>query len=291
MSSSESRDQLTESATSAPAERERSLATANAGFWDELCGTTLARSLGITDHSQESLRRFDAAYFDFYPYLLDHVRPARMRGARVVEIGLGYGTLGQRLVESGAHYTGLDLAVGPVKMLTHRLRIIRGTHGSAVRGSALALPFASNTVDHLISIGCFHHTGDLERCVVETHRVLRPGGTALVMVYNQFSYRQWLRWPGRTFGAWLSDVGFHRTPAASATTDQRRAYDVDSAGRAAPETIFASQRALRRMFDPFAHVEMFTENNDSLLPFLPRRVFLSTLGRTAGLDIYVHAQK
>ena len=34
----------------------------NAGFWDELCGSSLARQLGITDASAESLARFDAAY-------------------------------------------------------------------------------------------------------------------------------------------------------------------------------------------------------------------------------------
>ena len=29
----------------------------NATFWDELCGSSLARSLGITDASPESLER------------------------------------------------------------------------------------------------------------------------------------------------------------------------------------------------------------------------------------------
>ena len=41
----------------------------NAAFWDELCGTSLARSLGINDASAESLRRFDDAYLGHYPYL------------------------------------------------------------------------------------------------------------------------------------------------------------------------------------------------------------------------------
>ena len=47
----------------------------NAAFWDELCGSSLARSIGITDASAESLARFDAAYMGHYPYLpqyLDH---------------------------------------------------------------------------------------------------------------------------------------------------------------------------------------------------------------------------
>ena len=50
----------------------------NARFWDELCGSALARSLGIEDASAESLRRFDDAYLALYPYLdayLDADRP------------------------------------------------------------------------------------------------------------------------------------------------------------------------------------------------------------------------
>ena len=62
---------------------------ANARFWNELCGSGLARHLNITDHSPESLRRFDEAFFDFYPYLLPLLRPERLAGRRVLEIGLG----------------------------------------------------------------------------------------------------------------------------------------------------------------------------------------------------------
>src|SRR5688572_16592594 len=96
---------------------------ANAEFWNELCGTTLARSLGIVDRSAASLRRFDDAYLDLYPYLLDYVQPERLAGGSVLEVGLGYGTLGQKLAEAGARYIGLDLATGPVTMMAHRLKL------------------------------------------------------------------------------------------------------------------------------------------------------------------------
>ncbi len=43
---------------------------ANKSFWDELCGTQLAQSLGVTDDSAESLKRFDDWYFEFYPVVL-----------------------------------------------------------------------------------------------------------------------------------------------------------------------------------------------------------------------------
>ena len=44
----------------------------NMKFWEELCGTHMAKKLGITELNSESLARFDNWYFDFYPYLDTH---------------------------------------------------------------------------------------------------------------------------------------------------------------------------------------------------------------------------
>ena len=38
----------------------------NSEFWDELCGSHLAKSLGITDSSVISLKKFDTWYYDFW---------------------------------------------------------------------------------------------------------------------------------------------------------------------------------------------------------------------------------
>lgn len=45
----------------------------NSTFWNELCGTQLAKSLGIVDDSIASLKKFDDWYFDYYPYLTTHI--------------------------------------------------------------------------------------------------------------------------------------------------------------------------------------------------------------------------
>src|SRR6185295_2793660 len=113
-------------------------------------------------------------------------------GRRVLEVGLGYGTLGQKIVEAGAIYTGLDIAAGPVRMMQHRLSL-QDLPGSVQQGSVLACPFPDESFDCVVSIGCFHHTGNARRALDETWRVLRPGGQAHLMVYNQFSLRQWLK--------------------------------------------------------------------------------------------------
>ena len=263
---------------------------ANAEFWNELCGSSFAKRLGIVDHSMASLQRFDRAYFDLYPYLLDRVPARLMRDMRVLEVGLGYGTLGQVIAEHAKQYIGLDIADGPVKMMNERLQM-HGLEGRAMRGSMLNCPLADASVDAVVSIGCFHHTGDVARCFDETWRVLRPGGRAYVMVYNRFSYRQWLKWPRAALRAW-----FEAAPEnARADEAQRRAYDADSAGRAAPETVFLSMRDLRQMLSRFSAFAMRKENCDHITlrgrAIVPRRLLLSSLGRLAGLDIYLQLVK
>jgi 2-polyprenyl-3-methyl-5-hydroxy-6-metoxy-1,4-benzoquinol methylase len=266
---------------------------ANTEFWNELCGSWLAKKLGIKDHSIESLRRFDQAYLDYYPYLLGHVRPERMSGKKVLEIGLGYGTLGQKITESGADYTGLDIAEGPVNMMNHRLQM-QELMGKAIQGSMLDCPLESESVDYIVSIGCFHHTGYVQRCINETHRILKPGGTAVLMMYNRFSYRQWKSWPVKTFLALLRDTGLYGGKI-KVNEAQRKGYDKSDSGTGAPETEFLSINELRKMLSQFSKIEFQKENCEGirLLGFtiIPRTVFLSSVGRKMGLDIYIKVVK
>jgi ubiquinone/menaquinone biosynthesis C-methylase UbiE len=273
-------------------EAQQRLDEANARFWDELCGTGLAQMLGIRDHTSESLQRFDDAYFGMYPYLLPTVRPEEMAGKSVLEIGLGYGSLSQKLAEARADYTGMDIADGPVRMVNHRLRMA-GLPGKAIRGNALAMPFPDESLDFLVSIGCFHHTGNVQKCLDETYRVLRPGGTCVVMLYNKFSYRQWRRRPIATLRELARDrFGGDRRLEADKL---RSEYDAHVDGTAAPEVTLHSIRELRRRFGRFKQVAIRKQNFDNLIlvrgRYIRRERLLSTLGRCLGLDLYIRAVK
>jgi SAM-dependent methyltransferase len=267
---------------------------ANQRFWDELCGTSLARSLGITENTPESVARFDRAYLAYYPYLSRYVAAPALRGKRVLEIGLGYGTLGQILAGHAARYVGVDIAAGPAAMVRDRLaRAGRGTRGTAMRGSALALPFTDGAFDAVYAIGCLHHTGDLGRAVSEVHRVLAPGGRATVTLYNRRSLRLLIS----ALEARVERVtGDERRRREGAGESRRRAYDVNSQGEAAPHTEFVSRREARRLFRPFSRVRVETRNCDTYVLLggrlvVPRARLLNTLGRLLGLDLYIVATK
>lgn len=258
----------------------------NASFWDELCGTTLAKQLGVTDDSPESLARFDRYYLDLYPYLEGYLPENDGAGARLLEIGLGYGTVSRILASRGYDYNGLDIAPGPVGMVRHRLGLL-GVDGAEDRvgvGSILDAPHPDASFDHVVAIGCLHHTGDLAGAVAEVRRILRPGGRATVMVYNRNSFRRMkmaaAAAPGKLIG---------RRPGDD--EEMRGAYDRNTGGEAAPATEYTSVRGARRLFAEFSDVRVRKENFDDLGRRLPRNRLLGWPARLAGLDLYVTATK
>jgi SAM-dependent methyltransferase len=264
----------------------------NSEFWNELCGTHLATTLGITDDSRESLKKFDDWYMAYYPYLRDHIPFGEMRGKRVLEVGLGYGTVSQLLAQTGADFSALDIAAGPVDMVKHRLRLNR-LAGTAQVGSILSAPFDDNTFDHVVTIGCLHHTGDLQRALDEVYRILKPGGRCSFMVYHAYSYRQLWEKPGRTVTAMAADIlRMGSRPKASA--HERGHYDRNAAGDAAPSTDFVSRRQLRRMCRRYGSFRARLENIAQEGPFAkrPREELLTTpWPRFVGLDVYCRAVK
>ena len=258
----------------------------NAAFWDELCGTGLAAQLGITKSSPENLARFDAAYMEMYPYLEGYLPAPGTAGDRLLEVGLGYGTVSQILAARGFDYHGLDIAPGPVEMVRYRLRELGlDDPDERVRaGSVLELEHPDESFDHVVTIGCLHHTGDIPRAVEQVRRVLRPGGRALVMLYNARSFRR------------AKMAIAHRLRGEGQDAEEMRgSYDRNLEGAAAPSTEYTSKAQAERLFSGFSEVRIRRENFDPLvLPrgaTIPRERLLGWPARLAGLDLYVSARK
>src|ERR671917_1548674 len=111
----------------------------------------------------------------------------RARGLRVLEIGCGLGTDGARFARAGAVYTGVDLTEAAVSLARKRFEL-EGLPGEFRVADAEALEFGDESFDLVYSHGVLHHTPDAARAVREVHRVLRPGGRAVVMLYHRNSY-------------------------------------------------------------------------------------------------------
>src|SRR5437868_10482907 len=109
------------------------------------------------------------------------------RGLRVLEIGCGLGTDGAQFAKAGAIYTGVDLTNAAVELARKRFELfnLKGCFRSA---DAENLAFADDSFDLVYSHGVLHHTPETEKAIKEIHRVLRPGGRAVVMLYHRGSY-------------------------------------------------------------------------------------------------------
>lgn len=185
------------------------------------------------------------------------------------------------LTTRGASCQGLDIAPGPVDILSHRWRLAGGDDAEQriVRGSVLGLPSASARFDYVFTIGGLHHTGNLPRAVVQVRRVLRPGGTVVVMLYTLVPATRQRR-----------PSGAAAAPRRAPPFDVAALYDTNAARDAAPYTDYASPSKIRRLFAGFSSLEIDRRNFDSL-PYVPRRLLLGTLDRVFGLDLYITARR
>lgn len=264
----------------------------NADFWNELCGSQLASELAVTDSSVDSLKRFDDWYFEFYPYLFDHIPFEQLRDKYVLEVGLGYGTVAQRLA-SGCRYAGLDIAQGPVQMVNHRLAQV-GLQGKAIQGSILEPPFEKGTFDAIVAIGCLHHTGDLQLAINRCYELLRPGGKLIFMVYYAYSYRRWYNCMGQTLHYLGRELFGYRGVVGGSSGSDRASYDKNAKGLGAPHTDWISIRSLRYLCREYSRYSPVLENIVQEVPFsrIPREKLMeSKLPRIMGLDLYVTATK
>jgi SAM-dependent methyltransferase len=265
----------------------------NSSFWDELCGSMLARHLGIADSSPASLKKFDDWYFDFYPYLFDHIPFDELKNKDVLEVGLGYGTVSQRLAAGGANYHGLDIAAGPVDMVNHRLQQ-NGLAGRAFQGSILESSFQPNSFDAIIAIGCLHHTGDLKKAIDQCHLLLREGGQLIFMVYYAYSYRRWVQSYSATLKYAVREIKGLRGVVGQSESRDRVAYDKNSSGDGAPHTDWISKKSLASLCSNFSQYKPRIENIDRDRPFTfwKREALLSTkIPNAIGLDLYASCVK
>ena len=129
-------------------------------------------------------------YGAYAPWMADVMEFAQHGGHDVLEIGGGVGTDLAQFAANGARVTDIDLAEGHLRLAAENFRL-RGLNGTFIHHDAESLPFEDETFDVVYSNGVLHHTPNTVAVVREIHRVLRPGGHAIVMLYAENSLHYW----------------------------------------------------------------------------------------------------
>jgi ubiquinone/menaquinone biosynthesis C-methylase UbiE len=114
----------------------------------------------------------------------------RYKGKRLLEVGFGTGTDLLQFARGGAHVTGVDLTPRSADIARRRFEVYHQAGEFAI-GDSEALSFPDSSFDLVYSFGVLHHTPDTQRAVREIHRVVRPGGKAIVMLYHRASLYYW----------------------------------------------------------------------------------------------------
>jgi SAM-dependent methyltransferase len=155
-------------------------------YWNERI-----HDLEMTDHPVGTREFFDDLEdyrYDKLHYLPRLVDFSAYRGRTLLEVGCGIGTDLVRFAQGGAQVTGVDLSSTAVELARKNFAL----HGVAAQdlrvANGEALPFADGTFDVVYGHGVVQYTANAPQLIRECHRVLKPGGEAIFMVYNRVSW-------------------------------------------------------------------------------------------------------
>jgi SAM-dependent methyltransferase len=159
-------------------------AKARGRFWDE--SQPGFRFASAPVGSAQFFAEVEERRYALEPHIPGVVDFERWAARDVLEVGCGIATDGVRFARAGARYVGLDGSDAALELARRRFEL-EGREGSFASGSAERLPFPDNSFDLTYSHGVLHHLPRPELAAAELLRVLRPGRTALVMLYHRGS--------------------------------------------------------------------------------------------------------
>jgi SAM-dependent methyltransferase len=138
--------------------------------------------------TREFFDDLDAYRFDKLHYLPAVVDFDGYRGNKLLEVGCGIGTDLARFARGGAIVTGVDLSATAIELARRNFEL-HGLQPADLRvADGESLPYPGGSFDVVYAHGVVQYTADARQLIRECHRVLRPGGEAIFMVYNRISW-------------------------------------------------------------------------------------------------------
>ncbi len=271
-----------------------SINTKNKSFWEEVCGSIFAEYINIKNHDKKSLDQYDKHYFKYYPYLEKYIQLKNMKKKRILEIGVGYGSLSQKLFEiNGIDYTAIDIAKKPINLVKKRIGFSQKISGktTTLNKNFLTCDFKKKRFDFIVAIGSLHHTGNLLSAIKKCYDLLEKNGILIGMVYSAVSYRRWVG----NFTQTLK-LTFSKNELSLFEIDdaEKKKYDKNSINQAPPATEFTTKTKMKLILSKFNEKKLYYENLNGFYPnyHITRKLLLKTFfPKIFGTDLYFSARK
>lgn len=223
-------------------------------------------------------------YGEYAPWMPKTIEFSRHAGESVLEIGGGMGTDLAQFAMHGAKVTDIDLSAGHLAHAQENFRL-RGLKGEFVHHDAETLPFPDDSFDLVYSIGVIHHTPNTQQVVNEIHRVLKPGGKVIIMVYAENSLHYW--------HGLVTELGLRQGLLESFSMGEIMSRHVEiTENEARPLVKVYTKRRLARLFSRFERIaigqyQMVREEVPRALRWIPP----SVMGRLCGWFLVLKARK
>lgn len=114
-----------------------------------------------------------------------------LENSEVLEIGVGNGSHAGLLAQYASSFTGIDITDYAVNSTARRMRCF-GLDATIIQMDAEDMGFTEGAFDFIWSWGVIHHSSNTRKVLQEMHRVLKPGGKAITMVYHRSMWNYYL---------------------------------------------------------------------------------------------------
>jgi len=122
-------------------------------------------------------------YNTYYEYLPEVAEFSSHLGEKVLEIGVGVGTDILQYAKNKSIVSGIDLTRNAIELTRQNLNRYDVRIDRLEVADAENLPFNDNHFDLVFSFGVLHHTPNTEKAINQIHRVLKPEGKTIIMLY------------------------------------------------------------------------------------------------------------
>lgn len=168
---------------------------ANNAFWDENpMRYDWTDAIGFKDGEEGFFEEIDRRFFEEVHMVMpwknlpfDNLIPFdELPNMRVLEIGVGMGSHAALIARHAQSFGGIDLTDYAVDMTTKRMEILGVQEKSEIRRmDAEQISFPDASFDFVWSWGVIHHSSNTKNVLQEIHRVLKPAGRTVIMVYHK----------------------------------------------------------------------------------------------------------